>query len=269
MSRPSKFYVTLHCLDREVTTASPDLEPCDRGAMPPPELEALLVRFCELDAMENAHADPEIRIENGRERFIVKTGLKKLMLYDARDRLAPAQVVTPVELMAEIDGSAAAARSTAAPFAAPVVEEAPAYVPPVKPPAPPRPLRRLALLTLLCLLLAAQVVLWIDARATSADDGLPLQPLAAAELAATRGRLIGVFMTGSEPGAHGIALTEDGTIKLFRLNARTAPSVLFDTIRLGRRGPATVAIVERLGTTIEVTGADTLTYCGETFRRIP
>ena len=257
------YNVTLHRLDSEVRSASPDYRDCALGGVSGEELTSLLERFCQLDAVENAHADPEIRMEKGRQCYIVKTGQKKLFLYNVRDRLAPTSVVTPAEVLVELDAIARPAAS----FAKPTLPEVPDYIPPAPP--PPRSRRRLAVLAILGLLLAAAFVFLNRPAEPEADAGPPLSSLEPAELAAARRTVVGVFMTGNAPGQHGIALTEEGAAKLFRLNERAAPSIVLDTFKLARRGTALVALVEGLGTVIEVTGADTLVYCGETYRRIP
>lgn len=79
------------------------------------EFTERLEAFRELDPLQNAHADPEIRVQSGGQKYVVRTGQGMLFLYNVRDHTQPAQVLTTAEVLAELDGSANAAR-TAAPF---------------------------------------------------------------------------------------------------------------------------------------------------------
>jgi hypothetical protein len=58
-------------------------------------------------------------------------------------------------------------------------------------------------------------------------------------------------------------------LKIFQVNAVAAPSVVIDTYRIGRREGKLVLVTNQPGGDIRVVDKDTLTYCGEDFRRVP
>ena len=91
----------------------------------------------------------------------------------------------------------------------------------------------------------------------------------AAERAALESRLAGVYLTGNEPGQHGIVVTGPGELKLFELGAVEAPRVVYAAYQLGRVGPLLCLATDQPGGVIEVTDDGNLTYGGETYLRIP
>lgn len=231
------------------------------------ELQTLLDNFCGLDAVQNVTADPEIRIQSRHESYLVRTGQKKLFLYDVLNREAPAQVLTPAQVIAELDGSAMASR-TSAPFmfARAAVDE-PALV--VS--APPRDgvnLMRVAVMLVLIAALSGAIhfVRPTDETDTAAGQLVPPDPT---EQHGLQLALAGVYMTGAQPGQHGIVLTSTGELKLFEVNSQTAPGVVYAKGRLGRIGPKLALATDQPGGTIQIADNDTLVYCGETYRRIP
>jgi hypothetical protein len=283
------YRVSLNHLDPKTIRPTLEIGIREHGKLSEGDLRALLTRFCQIDPTENAAMEPEVRVELKGDRYILKTGSGKIHFYDARDRQAPALVLTPGELLAELKRLAPPPRSVALVIEEPPEAAAIDYPLPVEPPVarsvdlpgnqdelayvpppPPPPSRRVPILAVtLVLLIGALVAVWFRSRETVSGSEPAVQLLSAADAAAAQRALVGVYMTGGEPGRHGIAIAEDGTAKFFRLNAQTAPSVVFDSVRLAQRGSSPVALVDRLGTVIEVTSRDTLVYCGETFRRIP
>src|ERR1700694_5214769 len=73
-------------------------------------LRTLLGNFCEIDPIENAATEAEIRVQVRRESYLIRTGQKKLILYDTRNRELPGQIFTVEQAMSELDGTAATAR---------------------------------------------------------------------------------------------------------------------------------------------------------------
>jgi hypothetical protein len=94
-------------------------------------------------------------------------------------------------------------------------------------------------------------------------------PLAPAESAELQLSLPGVYMTGNQPGQHGIVFLTNGELKLFELSARTAPRLVYASGKLGRAGTQLAVATDQPGGSIMVTDRDTLVYCGEVYRRIP
>ncbi|MBI2518196.1 MAG: hypothetical protein HYV95_15045 [Opitutae bacterium] len=233
------------------------------------EVRQLLEAFCGIDPVENEALEPEIRIQVRHDNYLLRTGQKKLIFYDARHRDLPALVLTVEETMKELDGSAEAARSastlrhalrtgaaTAAPFPAARAPETKASRP-----------RLLAFGAITLALLTALVAL----RWGNRPAALPAQyrPVGDAEAVSLRAGLVGVYMTGNEPGDHGIVVSLAGELKLFELNALTPPRVVYAAVEAGRIGSQPALATDQPGGVITVVDRDTLSYCGETYRRIP
>lgn len=239
--------------------------------VPSAALEALLRNFCEIDPIENAAGDTEIRVLVRHEKYLLRTEQKKLVLYDVNHRDLPAQMLTVEQVMVELDGSASAARTEAILLARAEAGPAAAADDPVVPHRPPptvasRP-RVVALTVTAGVLLAA--IVWV--MAPFGADGAPagFEPVTAAELDQAQAALIGVYLTGSEPGQHGIVVTGPGELKLFELGTVEAPRVVYAGYRLGRIGAKLSLATDQPGGVIEVTTDGNLVYCGETYRRLP
>lgn len=260
------FKATLINLTPDARTAAVDLGMSKLENLTAQELAALLEAFRALDPVQNI-ADPEIRLQTVRESYFIRTERGKLFLYNARYRADPASELTVAEIIAELDGSAAAAR-TAVPFALSAglgdgaAGAAVTSVTPEPPRKPPVFRSVLALVLLGAVIYTKYLLDWTAALP-------PLRRIDSAELATLRSSLAGVYLTGSQPGQHGIVLLENGDLKLFQLNAQAAPSVLYDTYAPGRLGAGLWLAINQPGERIEVTDHDTLVYCGETYRRIP
>ncbi len=245
-----------------------------RGKIPRPGLSEaalalLLHAFADIDAVENAVAAPEIRVAVGNERYLLRTGQHKLMLYDNLRREVPAFVLTVDEAMAELNGSAQALRHEAIRQHQSAVVEAEALAPrPPSVPAVPASKRRLVVLGVAaCALLGTIISLQIEGR--RAPSPLPFHAVNRTEARALLPGVAGVYMTGNQPGQHGIVVLAAGRLKLFELDTRAAPRVVYATGRLGRTGPRLALATDQPGGLIEVTDPNTLVYCGEVYRRIP
>lgn len=233
------------------------------------ELELLLRNFCEVDPMENTSADAEIRVQVRRESYLLRTEQKKLILYDVHRRDLPAQVFSVEEVMAELDGSAAATRNQSVKEARAEIESGGSTLP-LLPPAPPavasKP-RLIALAVTAVVLLAGIVFL----AGPSGRDGRPegFVQLEPAERVGLEARLNGVYLTGNEPGQHGIVVAGPRELKLFELGAVEAPRVVYVSYQLGRMDGKLCLATDQPGGVIEMTANGNLAYCGETYQRIP
>jgi hypothetical protein len=87
-------------------------------------------------------------------------------------------------------------------------------------------------------------------------------------LSAEESSLTGAYMTGTEPGHHGIVILASGRLELFQVNARGGPGTVYGTYRLGRKDGQLVLSLDQPGGLIKVNGREALEYCGETYRRI-
>ena len=232
-------------------------------------LRTLLGNFCEVDPIENAAAEAEIRVQIRRESYLIRTGQMKLILYDTRNRELPGQIFSVEQVMSELDGTAAAARVEAIMLArAEARPGEPAGVGPVMAPAAvPSQARLIGLVVTACLLLAAIVYL----AAPFAPGGTPagFTPVEAAEITGLETALTGVYLTGNEPGQHGIVLGGNGELKLFELGVVEAPRVIYVSYELGRVGAKLCLATDQPGGLIEVQTDGALGYCGEIYQRIP
>jgi hypothetical protein len=263
------YKVTLINLVADARSVTAEPSQIQRADVADGELRQLLENFCEIDAVENATADPEIRVQVRAESYLLRTGQKRLVLYDVQNRDLPGHSCTVAEAMTELDGSAAVQRLQATFAAAVSARQAAAAAPSATPPPPARPRgpRLLALTGVTCGLAVALAVLRWPA---DGDEGLaPFRPVAPAESDGIRAALAGVYLTGVQPGQHGLALTTAGDLKLFELRAVEAPRVVHAAYRLGRVGPALCLATDQPGGRIVQTSPDTLVYCGETYRRVP
>lgn len=267
------FNVSLVNLSRDARTAVEGGGAINLGALSAEELSALLQVFVELDAVQNMTVDPEIRVQTRRDRFVIHTGQKKLFLQDARNLSEPAYVLTATEIMAELDGSAAA-RRTAPPLptesateSSPLGAES-ATATEIAPSAEVagRPWTYVLLGIVLVLGGYIGYAEWAD---RSNDDAPALTALTTAERLAEDRALTGVYTTGSEPGQHGIIILGDGKLKLFRANAQAAPGVVYGTYRFARLEAKLCLATDQPGGLIKVLNRESLEFCGEIYKRIP
>jgi hypothetical protein len=225
------------------------------------EFSARLEAFRELDPLQNAHADPEIRVQAGSQKYVVRTGQGKLFLYNVRDHTQPAQILTTEEVLAELDGSAQAAR-TAAPFpglfvsqfeAPPEAEEI------IELPPPRRPEVLLAWVAGVLALLALATFVGLEWMKRA-------HALPPAEAAVLGESVEGVYVSGSA-AERGVVLGRDGAVRFFEARGDEPPAIAFDTWRATREnGAVRVSLVDRQ-TAVEVINRDTITIAGETYRR--
>ncbi len=267
------FHVTFVNLARDARTAIELGGSVDLGMLDAGKLAALLDTFAELDAVQNTMADPEIRVQTRRDRFIIRTGQKKLFLQDARNLSEPAYVLTAGEIIAELDGSAAAKRTTP-PMPIKLSTDNPSFVAGAtigaELPPRPEPVDRpwpFALIGLVLLL--AGYVAYSEWSGRRAGNQPALTPLTAAERLAEDSSLTGVYTTGSEPGHHGIIILGDGKLKLFQINAVAAPSVVYGDYKFGRLKSKLCLATDQPGGVIEVMDRESLQFCGEIYKKIP
>jgi hypothetical protein len=236
-------------------------------------LVALLEVFAEIDAHENNEADAEIRVESRKYRFVVRTAQKKLFLHNPRDLAEPAYVLSAREIVAELDGSAAQARLSTPPV--PVsfgTEPKPSSgegellneLPPRRVADPPSfPFVLLALVVAL-----GGYAIYAEFFVPHWDPRPVLTPLSGPELVAEESVLIGSYMTGIEPGQHGIVVMAGGKLELFQVNARGGPGIVYGVYTLGRNDKTLNLNTDQPGGLIKVISRDALEFCGETYKRV-
>lgn len=242
----------------------------ERRSLTSAELEVLLRNFCAIDPIDNAVADTEIRVQVRNENYLLRSGQGKLILYDVHRRELPAQSLTVEAAMRELDGTASAARQQTVQLARAEAGPEPAagmVLPARPPPAAPSKPRVLVLSATACLLAAA--IAWLAAPLPAGGNPPGFSPVESGELDRLQAALTGVYLTGSEPGQHGIVIMGPGEMKLFELAAVEAPRVVYAGYRPGRVGAKLCLVTDQPGGVIEVAADGSLVYCGETYRRLP
>lgn len=260
------YHVTLVNLTADAQSAAIAQERIERTDVSDEDLRRLLQNFCGIDAVENATADPEIRVQVRQESYLIRTGQGKLVCYDVLHRELPGRSLTLAEVMAELDGTAAAALAKL--LVAPA-ETGPgaALEPSVSPPAArSNPRRLIALAAVACALGAGHV--WLRLPSGADETPVAFESMDAADAAGLRAKLAGVYMTGTQPGQHGIVLTATGELRLFELRAVEAPRVVDATAQLGRVGSTPYLASDQPGGLIQIPDSDTMVYCAETYKRI-
>lgn len=261
------YNVTLINLAPDARSAAPGGQKLEQRGIAGEEIRILLQNFCDIDPVENAMAEPEIRVQARGQSCRIQAGHKKLIFYDALNRDAPGHMCSVAEVMAELDGSASAARSTpllAQALASGSMRAAAGYVPP--PPSAPNVARLTGMSLGAAALLGALVYLHLSRPADEPRSGF--QPLPAAEAEALRTSIAGVYLTGAEPGRHGIVVQPTGELRLFQLRATEAPRLVHATAEPGRTGASLAFATNQPGGHVEIRDAETLVYCGETYKRV-
>lgn len=242
------------------------------GTLSGDEMRALLATFQTLDSLQNLKADPEIRVQARRDRFVVRTGQNKFFLQDVRNMSEPAYVLTLDEVMAEFDGSAAAKRAILSPSAEPLsgriggdtVPPMPVETAALSVESPRRPWALLAVVLLL-----GGYIGYAEWSASRGGDEPAVVPLTKTERLAEDAALTGVYTTGSEPGQHGIVILGDGKLKLFQNNAQAAPGVVYGSYQWGRVAAQLCLVTDQPGGLIKVVGREAVEFCGEIYKRVP
>lgn len=235
----------------------------------PDDLRALLANFSEIDPIENSAADTEIRVKVRHESYLIRTEQKKFILYDTRNRELPGQIFTLEQVMTELDGTAAAARNQAIQPARPEAGtgEIAARMVVVAPAESPNRPRLAGLVVTAGLLLGA--IIWLAAP-SPADGALAgFTAVESGERTGLEHSLTGVYLTGNEPGQHGIVLGGTGELKLFELGVVEAPRVIYVDYELGRVEANLCLATDQPGGLIEVQTNGNLLYGGEVYQRIP
>jgi len=263
------YNVTLINLTSDARAVAGDAQ-VELRALSPAALEVLLRNFCEIDPIENAAGDTEIRVQVRHEKYLLRTEQKRLILYDVNHRDLPAQMLAVDQAMVELDGSAAAARNQSilqARAEAGLVDAGPVLPVSAPPPAPASRLRVITLSLAAGLLLAA--IIWL-ATPFGADGPPPgFVPAGSGETDQLHATLAGVYLTGSEPGQHGIVIMAPGEMKLFELGTVEAPRVVYASYRPGRIGAKLCLVTDQPGGIVEVAPGGHLRYGGEIYQRLP
>jgi len=263
------YQVTLVNLSPDARQAGRELGASASRTCEQHEVRALLEAFRGIDPNHNVDPEPEIRIQYRDARGVVTVAHGRLLFSDARDRMRPTLALGVSEIMAELDGSAAASGTSAsssgseqAGGAEPAISSVP-VVPPAR-----RHRVRVGVLSAAAVVLLAGVALFSFVfLPPDRDQAPPFVPLPAAELADTARQVAAVYVTGDAPGSRGIVVGGEGGIRIFELNAAGAPSFIHGTWQAGRIKGMLCLRIPELDTVVEIVDHETIAYCGQRYRR--
>jgi hypothetical protein len=247
------FKVSTINLAPDARSAAADLDQHVIGELDAGKLLALLETFRELDSIQNIEADPQIVIQDHSCKFVVRTGRKKLFLYNARNATDPAVELTAAEIIAQLNRTTLTAATS--------VEDTPVDDLP--------PQHRA--LTAALLAIGLSLIGYATYSAFDADLGNKQPALTAidnaTELATFQHSIAGTYMTGQEPGHQGIAVEANGSMKFFQVLSPGQQDAVPDAYRIGRHETKLCLATKQYGALIEVIDHDTLVYAGRTYKR--
>jgi len=237
------------------------------------EVLHVLMIFQEMNPVQNFTGEPQIQINVKGEKYFVRTDLKRLMLYNSRKLHEPALVMEAQQIITEIDESALKERDAllkrlnkaggVATLTATSGEEEEA----------PRLqgvwITSIPWLGALAVVLAVACLYFVRLELGPSDPFAPnCSPIEnLEEVLYRREALSGLYMSGSNPGQHVIILLSTGGLRLMQTNNAGAPSEIKDSYRILSGEDGLFLQTTHPGPLIQVVTKETLSYCGETYRR--
>jgi len=257
---------TFENFDPDTGKASLEIGERRLGELEKARLVELLVRFRSVDPIENVEAEPRISLETRRQKRIVTTGIGRLYVHDPRNRLAPMVVMTPEEIIGEIDGSTALERSRLLAERCRKLIASRVFLPKPPPPDSPQRTRFQIALSLIALLLATYCL--YPYFTSHRESPMAYEAITDPKLIESYSQeLAGVYLTGSQPGHHGITIGVAGTLTLFQLNDRAEPSLLRDRYQFVRVDGQICLQGTLPGGLLRPLRNRTLSYAGEFYQR--
>ncbi|WP_414660802.1 hypothetical protein [Horticoccus sp. 23ND18S-11] len=257
---------TFENFDPDTGRASLDIGERRLGELEKARVVEWLVRFRSVDPIENVEAEPRIVLETRRQKRFVTTGIGRLYVHDPRNRLAPMIVMTPEEIIGEIDGSTALERSRLLAERCRRLVASRVFLPKPPPPDTPQRTRFQVALSVVALLLATYCLypyFTIRAASPTAYEAITDPKL----IESYSQELAGVYLTGNQPGHHGITIGVAGTLTLFQLNDRAEPSLLRDRYQFVRVDGQICLLGTLPGSLLRPLRNRTLSYAGEFYQR--
>lgn len=227
------------------------------GEISAERMTELLNLFANIEPVEIYEAEPHLIVKTRVGKFLIRTSQNKLHVYNARNITDPSFEITPSNLGA-LDGSALAAKSTTVTVAGPTAAL-----------RPNNKNHQVILATVLwAIALSINGFTVYSLLATEADPAMEyLQSIAnPVEIEAQKNVLIGDFFTGDLPGDHFIRIQSDA-IRFGDIREKTAWSVSGPVDYSLAKREGRICLKTRLDGIIETVNADTLFYCGDTYRR--
>ena len=248
------FTVTSVHLSADTSSADSRLGPSELGLLTPDELRSLLDQLRRIESPQPNVTDPHLVVTSAAGRFIIRTGQGKLFLYNARDTTEPSGLLSPEEIVAQLDS-----QITQAPFA----------VPSTPPASNSKGASHYAIV--LSLVFAGlglnSYTIYSVFNIESVAQLPAVVVLTDLNERTTRGRdAIGSYATGSRSGDRVITIISDGKIRFSERGSPDAISINTDTFRLGRHDKRLCLLTAESGV-VDFVNPDTLLYYGDTYRR--
>jgi len=248
------FTVTSVHLSADTSSADSRLGPSELGLLTPDELRSLLDQLRRIESPQPNVTDPHLVVTSAAGRFIIRTSQGNLFLHNARDTTEPSGLLSPEEIVAQLDS-----QITQAPFA----------VPSTPPASNSKGASHYAIvLSLVFAGLALNSYTLYSVFNIESVAQLPaVVVLTDLNERTTRGRdAIGSYATGSRSGDRVITIISDGKIRFSERGSPDAISINTDTFRLGRRDKRLCLLTAESGV-VDFVNRDTLLYYGDTYRR--
>ena len=248
------FTVTSVHLSADTSSADSRLGPSELGLLTPDELRSLLDQLRRIESPQPNVTDPHLVVTSAAGRFIIRTSQGNLFLHNARDTTEPSGLLSPEEIVAQLDS-----QITQALFA----------VPSTPPASNSKGASHYAIvLSLVFAGLALNSYTIYSVFNIESVAQLPaVVVLTDLNERTTRGRdAIGSYATGSRSGDRVITIISDGKIRFSERGSPDAISINTDTFRLGRRDKRLCLLTAESGV-VDFVNPDTLLYYGDTYRR--
>ena len=248
------FTVTSVHLSADTSSADSRLGPSELGLLTPDELRSLLDQLRRIESPQPNVTDPHLVVTSAAGRFIIRTSQGNLFLHNARDTTEPSGLLSPEEIVAQLDS-----QITQAPFA----------VPSTPPASNSKGASHYAIvLSLVFAGLALNSYTIYSVFNIESVAQLPaVVVLTDLNERTTRGRdAIGSYATGSRSGDRVITIISDGKIRFSERGSPDAISINTDTFRLGRHDKRLCLLTAESGV-VDFVNPDTLLYYGDTYRR--
>ncbi|MEY4816600.1 MAG: hypothetical protein RLZZ162_3673 [Verrucomicrobiota bacterium] len=248
------FTVTSVHLSADTSSADSRLGPSELGLLTPDELRSLLDQLRRIESPQPNVTDPHLVVTSAAGRFIIRTSQGNLFLHNARDTTEPSGLLSPEEIVAQLDS-----QITQAPFA----------VPSTPPASNSKGASHYAIvLSLVFAGLALNSYTLYSVFNIESVAQLPaVVVLTDLNERTTRGRdAIGSYATGSRSGDRVITIISDGKIRFSERGSPDAISINTDTFRLGRHDKRLCLLTAESGV-VDFVNPDTLLYYGDTYRR--
>jgi hypothetical protein len=250
---------TVH-LSADAATADPKLGTTELGEVSRASLRELLARLREVDESQIVDAEPHLVVTSPAGRFIVRTGRKKLFLYDARDSAQPYAELSAEEIVVLLERE----RVTRAPWPADEANPPPETAPAARRAAPHRGIAA----TILVAGLALNGYTLYSVFYTESVNVPPVVTLltAPADIVARTNAVVGTYTTGDKPGDRTITVKADGSVNFSQLGSTNVLLNNSDTYKVGKRDDKFCLSTVESGV-IEIVDSDTVLYYRDVYKR--